>query len=145
MIIESWRHRYERPIWSDSILPYIFHGRRFESQDSGPLHQSDPAENEPGALWYLKDTNPLLSETSQMTDAAKGTMVIFRWTGTLHNRNMTREQALQQENVPLRPTVQAKVDRQDNQVDVTLRWYARVAYITFLDKQDLKSSLLQHS
>ena len=116
MIIESWRHRYERPVWSDSILPYIFHGRRFESQDLGALYQSGSAENEAGGLLHSKNTDTLLVETSQMTDAAKGTMVVFRWSddGNLRNRNMSREEALQQESIPLRSIVQTKVDRQVN-------------------------------
>jgi len=54
-------------------------------------------------------------------EAAKGTMITFRWsdTGTLVNRNMTREQVLQQESIPLRLSVQPKEEgREDRESKV---------------------------
>ena len=116
MMTESWRHRYESPVWSDSILPYIFYGRCFESQDSSALHQSNSPDHGPDVLLHAKDTDSLLMETSQMNDAAKRTMTTFRWseTGTLSNRNLTREQALQAESIRLRTSVQPKAERRED-------------------------------
>jgi hypothetical protein len=115
-IITNWRHRHDRPVWKESILPLIFYGHKIESTDAGASAARSP-ENEladniemihRGSYRQPNDTSDeeerlvheegKLMEASEMMEVSKNIPVTFRWP----NSAETTSTALQQEKLWLR-------------------------------------------
>lgn len=70
----NWRHRHVRPIWQDSILPFLFYGNIFVQQeqeilDGGIVRQVGGKEEE----------RKKLMEASEMNKAARDVSIKIMW------------------------------------------------------------------
>jgi hypothetical protein len=101
-IITNWRRRHIIPVWKDSVLPLLFYGQNFKSQDP-----NSASVRSFGAEPNMAKTDELM-ETSAMEKASKDIMVTFRWPdGTAaHGREEQEHQSstalLQQDSFPMR-------------------------------------------
>ncbi|KAG9187556.1 hypothetical protein G6011_05427 [Alternaria panax] len=96
-IIANWRHRHDRPVWKENILPLIFYGHRIESTNPdafaarsprkeladdielthrGSGRQPDDTSDEEERLVHKEGK---LMEASEMMDISKNIPVTFRW------------------------------------------------------------------
>ncbi|RII12526.1 hypothetical protein CUC08_Gglean004643 [Alternaria sp. MG1] len=116
-IFANWRHRHDRPVWKESILPLIFYGHRIESTDTGAFATRSPrnevADNiemtHRGSYRQPNDTSDeedrlvheegKLMEASEMMGISKNIPVTFRWPNSAET---TSTAALQQEKLWLR-------------------------------------------
>jgi hypothetical protein len=116
-IVENWRHRHDRPVWKESILPLIFYSHKIEPTGSDVLaarslrkeladdieltHQN--SQRQPGDGRDEEDRavheEGKLMEASKMMELSKNVPVTFRWPNSAET---TSAAALQQEKLGLR-------------------------------------------
>jgi hypothetical protein len=77
-IATNWRHRHNRPVWKDNILPLLFYGRDMVD-DKLDAHSHRTNERTPqDSLEASKGNAPLL-ETSEMEKISGSTGINIRW------------------------------------------------------------------
>ncbi|KAJ1324033.1 DUF3176 domain-containing protein [Microdochium nivale] len=97
-VFGTWRHRFDRPVWKDSVLPMLFYNGKF-SQHGGPVgQQADygyagagqwamPGGKEGGNDYHQAGGLPgRLLEAREMQRIADQTMVTFDWPGSTNRR-----------------------------------------------------------
>jgi hypothetical protein len=96
----NWRHRHTRPVWQDSILPFLFYGHMFGPQDQktqalGEVRQDSEGEGDK------------LLEANEMAAAAREITIKVKWpedegSGLLEEQAYSPAASLQQQSIPLR-------------------------------------------
>lgn len=92
-MLESWLHRKDRPVWKDSILPFLLYNHRFkrEARDAGNGSPVVVGENRDmygtGSSSSPHDNKTLL-ETGEMEDIARDMHVRIEWPKTGKRRDV---------------------------------------------------------
>jgi hypothetical protein len=85
-MFSDWRHRFTRPVWKESILPYLFYSDRISPKEQ--ICVSTDADQR-GILEVDKATSETgkLMELSEMRQIASGIPVRLLWTQRMMNFN----------------------------------------------------------
>jgi hypothetical protein len=116
-IITDWRHRHDRPVWKESILPLIFYSHKIESTnpdvsaaylpqngavggrdsiyEEGQRHPDSTSDEEGGPV-HGEET---LLEANKMKEISKNIPITFVWSNSAETSSTT---ALHQEKDSLR-------------------------------------------
>jgi hypothetical protein len=96
----NWRHRHIRPVWHDSLLPFLFYGHMFgphrkKAQALDTVRQDGEGEGQ------------RLMEASEMTAAAREINIKMKWpeeggSALLEEQAYSSAGSLQQQSIPLR-------------------------------------------
>ncbi|KAK8024636.1 hypothetical protein PG993_012702 [Apiospora rasikravindrae] len=101
---ESWMRRKDRPVWKDSILPFLLYSHRFKREVDGNAgsptvvhenHDVYGASSSPSSSAPPSDNKTLL-ETGEMEDIARDMQVRFEWPHTGRRRDAEVDSLLQQ-------------------------------------------------
>ncbi|KAK7947133.1 uncharacterized protein PG986_011454 [Apiospora aurea] len=102
---ESWMRRKDRPVWKDSILPFLLYSHRFK-RDAGDAgsptvvqesHHDTYGVSSPSASSAPPTSdNKTLLEAGEMEDIARGVQVRFEWPLTGKRRDAEVDSLLQQ-------------------------------------------------
>jgi hypothetical protein len=77
-IATNWQHRRTRPVWKDSILPFIFYGHKIESHERRSLPHQPRNEDVNNDQLRTEEQDHLL-EATEMNAISEKTLVTFRW------------------------------------------------------------------
>ncbi|KAK7906476.1 hypothetical protein PG985_016213 [Apiospora marii] len=89
-MLESWLNRKDRPVWKDSILPFLLYSHRFKREAGGAGNGSPVVVGENRAMYSSSSPhdNKTLLEAGEMEDIARDMDVRFEWPKTGKRRDM---------------------------------------------------------
>jgi hypothetical protein len=80
MCFTSWRHRYTKPVWKDSIMPFIFYNDRIESDNCEErVKEESISKTKLSTTGRSGERDERLMEATEMTKQGSGMAVRFRW------------------------------------------------------------------
>lgn len=89
-MLESWLNRKDRPVWKDSILPFLLYSHRFKREAAGAGSGTPAVVGENGGTHSGSSPhdNKTLLEAGEMEDMARDLHVRFEWPKTGRRRDM---------------------------------------------------------
>ncbi|KAK8073276.1 hypothetical protein PG994_004175 [Apiospora phragmitis] len=96
---ESWMQRRDRPVWKDSILPFLLYSHRFQHEargDATVVGEEGNHYTHGDVVSSSSGENKPLLETGEMEDVARNMQVRFEWPATGKRRDVEVDSLLQE-------------------------------------------------
>lgn len=117
-ILANWRHRNNRPVWKESILPLIFYGHSIRSEHSETFPTPSNEDDIAGETRGQPRAEKALLEASEMNKIGEKTMVTFNWLdGRVASSGITVHEERNRVTQRKTPTVTLQDDNSSFQLD----------------------------